>query len=425
MRRRLTVLAAGLAVAAGLAAPAPAADFRPLGAYVESLPDGGKRPGASVLVLRNGRELFYAQAGMADLEAGRPIRRDTLFRVYSMTKPVTAAAVMILVDEGKLRLDDPVTNYIPEFRELRVFKGMDGDRMLTDPAGPMTVENLLTHTAGFSYAFQSGPVASLYKKTPLAGDVWRFDPAFKGGDAFARTLAGLPLVAQPGERWHYSMALDVAALVVQRASGVAFETFARDRIFRPLGMDDTGFSVPPEKAHRLASLYQVSLKGGLQKTDDGATSPLLHPLGGFSGGAGLVSTIDDYARFARMLADGGTGNGRRILSRPAVAAMMTNHLTPAQLGEMKATAAFGLGGQGEGLGFGYGGAVVTSTAALGGLGSVGEYAWGGAASTTFWIDPMQKVIVIFMTQVIPPMDRIRDHLRERTYTALSAPHPRK
>lgn len=415
------MLAAGLALAAALAAPAQAADFRPLGAYVETLPEGGQRPGANVLVLRNGREVFYAQAGMADLEARRPIGRDTLFRVYSMTKPVTAAAVMILVDEGKLRLDDPVTRYIPEFRELRVFKGMDGDRMLTEPVGPMTVENLLTHTAGFSYAFQAGPVASLYKKTPLAGDVWRFDPAFKGGDAFARTLASLPLVAQPGERWHYSMALDVAALVVQRASGVAFETFARNRIFRPLGMDDTGFSVAPEKAHRLASLYQVSLKGGLQKTDDGATSPLRHPLGGFSGGAGLVSTIDDYARFARMLADGGAGNGRRILSRKAVAAMMTNHLAPAQLGEMKATAAFGLGGQGDGLGFGYGGAVVTSTAGLGGLGSVGEYAWGGAASTTFWIDPTQKVIVIFMTQVIPPMDQIRDHLRRLIYTALAAP----
>lgn len=420
MRRLLTLAAVGATLAAAAALPARAADFRPLGAYIESLPDGGKRPGASVLVLKHGREAYYAQAGMADLEAGRPVRRDTLFRVYSMTKPVTTAAVMILVDEGRLRLDDPVTKYIPEFRDLRVFKGMDGDRMLTEPAGPMTVENLLTHTAGFSYAFQSGPVASLYKKTPLAGDVWRFDPAFKGGDGFARTLAGLPLVAQPGDHWHYSMALDVAALVVQRASGVPFESFARDRIFRPLAMEDTGFSVAPAKAGRLASLYQVSLKGGLQKTDDGATSPLLNPLGGFSGGGGLVSTIDDYARFARMLADGGVGNGHRILSRKAVTAMMTNHLAPAQLGEMKATAAFGLGGQGDGLGFGYGGAVVTSTAGLGGVGSVGEYAWGGAASTTFWIDPKQKIIAIFMTQIIPPMDHVRDRLRELTYAALAA-----
>lgn len=421
MRWLLTVLAAGMTLAAALALPARAADFRPLGAYIESLPDGGRRPGASVLVLKDGREAFYAQAGMGDIEAGRPVRRDTLFRVYSMTKPVTTAAVMILVDEGKLRLDDPVTKYIPEFKALRVYKGMDGDRILTEPAGPMTVENLLTHTAGFSYPFQANPVAALYKKTPLAGDAWRFDPAFKGGDGFARTMAALPLVAQPGDHWHYSMALDVAALVVQRASGVPFETFTHDRIFQPLGMKDTGFSVAPENAGRLASLYQLSLKGGLQKTDDGPTSPLLHPLGGFSGGGGLISSIDDYARFARMLADGGAGNGHRILSRRAVTAMMTNHLTPAQLGEMKATAAFGLGGQGDGLGFGYGGAVVTSTAGLGGVGSVGEYAWGGAASTTFWIDPKQKVIVVFMTQVIPPMDHIRDRLRELTYKALATP----
>ncbi|WP_374345311.1 serine hydrolase domain-containing protein [Phenylobacterium sp.] len=424
MRRALTSVAAGLALAA-VALPALAADFRPLAAYLDDLVSSGKYPGASVLVLKDGREAYYAQAGMEDREAARPLRRDTIFRIYSMTKPVTTAAVMILVDEGKLRLDDPVTRYIPEFAHLRVYKGMDGDKVLTEPAGPMTIEQLLTHTAGFSYIFQPNPVGALYKKTPLAGDAWRFDPAFKGGDALARTLADLPLVGQPGDHWHYSMSLDVAALVVQRASGMSFEDFTRTRIFAPLGMRDSGFSVPADKGERLASLYARIPGGGLQKTEDGRKSPLLRPLGGFSGGGGLLSTIDDYARFCRMLADGGVGNGRRILSRKAVSAMTTNHLTKSQLMEMKLTAAFGLGGEGDGLGFGYGGAVVTDTVPLGGVGSVGEYAWGGAASTTFWIDPVQHVTVIFMTQVLPPgPERIRDRLRELTYAALAAPAPK-
>ena len=421
MRRKFGILAAGLVLAATAVLPAGAADFRHLGVYLDGLVAKGRYPGASVLVLKDGREAYYAQAGMADREAARPIRRDTIFRIYSMTKPVTTAAVMILVDEGKLRLDDPVTKYIPEFASLRVYKGADGDRMLTEPASPITIENLLTHTAGFSYAFQPAtPVAALYRKTPLAADAWRFDPAFRSGDALARTLAELPLVGQPGDHWHYSMSLDVAALVVQRASGKSFEDFTRTRIFVPLGMKDSGFSVAPANGPRLASLYTRALDGSLKKSDDGATSELLHPLGGFSGGGGLLSTIDDYARFCRMLADGGVANGHRVLSRNAVAAMMTNHLVSAQLREMKATAAFGLGGEGDGLGFGYGGAVVTDTRPLGGLGSVGEYAWGGAAGTTFWIDPAQGVIVVFMTQVVPPgPERIRDRLRQLTYEALA------
>lgn len=420
MKPVLAAVLAGLAMA--WSSQASASDFRDLGAYVDGLVTSGRYPGASILVLKDGREVFSSQAGMMDLETGQPIRRDTLFRIYSMSKPVTTAAVMILVDEGRLRLDDPVSKHVPEFAHMRVYKGLQDGVIQTEPAREMTVENLLTHTAGFSYGFQPGtPVSALYRKSPLAGDAWRIDPAFAGGGALARALADLPLVGQPGDHWHYSMSLDAAALVVQRASGMPFDAFLQKRVFGPLGMKDTGFSVRPGEGGRLASLYMPGPGGALVRTDRGATSPLLKPLPGFSGGGGLISTIDDYARFSRMLADGGVGNGRRVLSRKSVKAMMTNHLAPAQLGEMKATAAFGLGGEGDGLGFGYGGAVVTDTRPLGGVGSVGEYAWGGAASTTFWIDPVQRVIVIFMTQVVPPgPERIRDRLRELTYGALAS-----
>jgi len=217
----------------------------------------------------------------------------------------------------------------------------------------------------------------MYQKSPLGGDRWRFDPAFAGGDALARTFAGLPLAYQPGERFHYSMSLDVAALVVQRASGVRFSDFLQSRIFTPLGMKDTGFDMPASKGPRLASLYGPGPGGGLKVTDVGATSPLLKPIPGFSGGGGLLSTVDDYATFAEMLQEGGALKGHRILSRKAIKAMMTNHLTPAQLVELTSTAAFGLGGSGDGLGFGYGGSVLTSGKSDKDPGSVGEYAWGG------------------------------------------------
>ncbi|OXE37309.1 MAG: serine hydrolase [Phenylobacterium zucineum] len=330
------------------AAEAPAqARFKAISDYLHQLVDTKRFPGANVLILKDGREVYYAEAGLKDVEANQPIRRDTIFRIYSMSKPVTTAAVMILVDEGKIKLSDPVTKYVPEFANLQVYKGMKDGVVQTEPARPMTVENLLTHTAGLTYGFQlTTPVAAMYQKTGLGGDRWRFDPAFAGGGRLAQTLASLPLAYQPGERFHYSMALDVAALVVQRASGVPFGEFLQNRIFGPLGMTDTGFDMPAAKGPRLASLYGPGPGGGLKVTDVGATSALLKPIPGFSGGGGLLSTVDDYAAFAEMLQEGGTLKGHRILSRSAVQAMMTNHLTPAQLVELKTTAGFGLGAQG-------------------------------------------------------------------------------
>ena len=410
----------GAPIAAHAADAISRPDFKPVGDYLQQLVDTGKFPGANVLILKDGKEVYYSQAGMMDVEAKQAVRRDTIFRIYSMSKPVTTTAVMILVDEGKLKLSDPVSKYVPEFANLQVYKGMKDGVMQTVPARPMTVENLLTHTAGLTYGFQmTTPVSAMYQKAGLGGDRWRFDPAFAGGGRLVQTMASLPLAYQPGDRFHYSMALDVAALVVQRASGVPFAEFLQNRIFGPLGMKDSGFSMPASKGPRLASLYGPGPGGGLRVTDVGATSPLLKPIPGFSGGGGLLSTVDDYATFAEMLQEGGALKGHRILSRRALKAMMTNHLTPAQLVELKSTAGFGLGGSGDGLGFGYGGSVLTDGKSDKDPGSVGEYAWGGAASTTFWVDPVKHVVVVFMTQVVPPgRALVRDDLRNLTYQAL-------
>jgi CubicO group peptidase (beta-lactamase class C family) len=392
-------------------------DFTGVGQLLRDLVAGGTLPGASVLVRRDGAEAYYAEAGFQDVERREPVKRDTIFRIYSMTKPVTAAAVMVLCDAGKVALDDPVARHVPELASLSVLVRREGDRTVTTPARQATVRDLLTHTAGYSYWFQPGsPVADLYDAELGAGrfERWRFDPALGGLDGLAKHLARIPLVSQPGERWHYSMSLEVAGLVVERASGQRLDAFMRSRLFEPLGMRDTGFSVPSVKASRVASLYGPSGAGQLELVERGRDSVLLGPVPGLSGGGGLMSTIDDYARFADLLLNGGGG----VLSRASVTAMMTEQLRPDQLAELPELAAFGLGGSGDGLGFGLGGAVVRAPSASGVPTVEGEYSWGGAASTTFWVDPRNRLSVVFMTQVVPPSPAMLwDKLHAAIYAA--------
>jgi CubicO group peptidase (beta-lactamase class C family) len=381
------------------------AAYASVGRLLDQLVASKTLPGASILILQGGRETYYNQAGMRDLGASAPVQRDTIFRIFSMTKPVTAAAVMVLVDDGDLRLDDPVVSYIPEFSNLRVYVGHSGEELVTAPAGPMRIRDLLTHTAGFSYWFQSNsPVAALYDTSVGAGryEAWRFDRSRGGLAGLARSLSGVPLVNQPGDRWHYSMSLEVAGIVIERVAGESLDRFMTRRLFDPLRMSDTGFSVPATNAHRLASLYGPNPAGGLDLLESGGDSPLLGAVPGLSGGGGLMSTIDDYARFAEMLRNGGELDGRRVLSSEAVSRMMTNQLEPGQLAELPELAAFGLGGSGDGLGFGLGGAVVVAPTTSGVPTSLGEYSWGGAASTTFWVDPVRQLVVVFMTQLLPP-----------------------
>jgi len=388
-------------------------------ALLDSLVARGVVVGASALLQEAGAAPFYHAAGQRDREAGEPVARDTIFRIFSMTKPVTAAAVMVLVDDGRVRLDDEVRTFIPEFEGLGVYAGGTGQAIQTTRAGPMTVRDLLTHTAGFSYWFQPGsPVTALYEEALGAGrfEPWRFDPAAGGLNGLAKALARVPLVSPPGARWHYSMALEVAGIVVERASGQTLDAFMASRIFEPLGMVDTGFSVAPEKASRLASLYGPAAGGGLELLERGRDSVLLRPVPGLSGGGGLTSTIDDYGRFAEMLRRGGALDGARVLSDGAVAAMMTSQLRPDQLAELPQLAAFGLGGSGDGLGFGLGGAVVVAPSKSGVPTKTGEYSWGGAASTTFWVDRASGLSVVFMTQVLPPSpEMLWDKLHAAVY----------
>lgn len=360
--------------------------FGEVAALLDGLVASHVLPGASVLVQRAGEEVFSYTCGLKSLEDGTPVRRDTLFRLFSMTKPVTAAAAMILVDDGALRLEDLVTDRIPEFGGLGVHVGEDGGGVRTEPARPMTLRHLLTHTAGFSYWFYPHePVGELYAADPAIGpgETFRFDPAVGGLDGLARALGRLPLVSQPGERWHYSMSIDVAGIVISRAAGQPLEHVLQMRLFEPLGMTDTAFSVAPGRADRLASLYTSSADGGVQLIEGGADSPLLRDVPGAAGGGGLVSTLDDYGRFAEMLRRGGELDGRRVLSEASVRAMTTNQLAPEQLAELPALAGLGLGGAGDGLGFGLGGAVVLDPPANGVPVFRGEYSWGGGASTTF------------------------------------------
>ena len=378
-------------------------------------------PGASVLILGGGEELFFHAVGWQDIDQGKALRRDTLFRIYSMTKPVTAAAVMLLADDGALDLGDPISKYIPELASLKVDESGSAAKSRKACANPIAVKDLLTHTAGFTYWFQENePVAPLYDEKLGAGrhELWRFVPEMGGLDGLARNLADVPLVSQPGMRWHYSMALEVAGIVIERVSGQKLDVFMHERLFKPLGMDDTAFTVPADKAGRLASLYGPLPDGGIELLESGNRSPLLRPVPGLSGGGGLVSTIDDYARFAELLRRGGEWDGRQILSKRAETSMMTNHLVPEQLAELPILAAFGLGGSGEGLGFGLGGAVVEDPARIATPAHRGEYSWGGAASTTFWVDPANGLSVVFMTQLIPPSaEMLRDKLHSAIYRA--------
>jgi len=399
-------------------------DYRGVGALLDQFVAGRTLAGASVLVLHDGREDYYHGAGLQDLASATPIRRDTIFRIYSMTKPVTAAAVMVLVDEGRVALTDRLSKHVPEFSDLRVYMGRSGDEIETEAARPVTIRDLLTHTAGFSYWFQeTSPVAGLYATDIGSGrfEPWRFDPQYGGLDGLAASLSRVPLVSQPGERWHYSMGLEVAGMVVERASGQRLDAFMKARLFAPLGMKDTGFEVAPADAGRLASLYEPDPQGGLRLVESGAESALLRPVSGLAGGGGLVSTIDDYGRFAQMLLNGGELGGRRVLSHDAVRQMVTNQLEPKQLAELPHLAAFGLGGTGDGLGFGLGGAVVVTPPANGVPAVPGEYSWGGAASTTFWVDPVNRLAVVFMTQLIPPStEMLRDQLHAAIYQAPAA-----
>ena len=380
---------------------------RQLDGYV----DAGKLPGVLCLVSRGGEEAFFHAYGLRDVERGHAIERDTVVRFYSMTKPIASVALMMLYEEGRFQLDDPVSRAIPAWRDLAVFDGGDAERYaVKPPEAPLTIKHLLTHTSGFTYGFAGEhPVDALYRKADLTGGTLA---------QMVERLAALPLKFSPGTRWNYGVSTDVCGHLVEHFSGMALDRFVAERIAGPLGMRDSGFAVPAEAAERFAACYQHKAPGAYQLQDDPETSRYLSPPTFLSGGGGMVGTIDDYHRFAKMLLNKGELDGARLLGRKTVDYMAANHLPGGRDLAAMGQPVFSETPY-EGIGFGLGFSVVVSPTAANVLDSVGEFAWGGAASTYFWVDPVEEVIAVFLTQLLPSSTYpIRRELKTLVYQAL-------
>lgn len=375
-----------------------------------------KISGCQVLVKRRGVAAFSAAMGQMDLARQKPMAADTIFRIYSMTKPITSIALMMLFEEGRFQLTDPVFKFIPSWRSHRVWVEGDGDAMITKtPASPLTIQHLLCHTAGLTYGgFLPGlelPVDAAYGAAGISRN---------GGytlEAFAEKLANVPLLYDPGTRWSYSMATDVCGYLVQMISGQPFETFLRERLFEPLEMPDTGFTVPDDKLHRFAACYERGPEKALRLQDDPETSRYRTAPKAPSGAGGLVSTMSDYSHFCDMLIQRGSFKGKQLISPTTLALMTRNHLGQSSLAEMA------VGGFSEttnnGVGFGLGFASTVDAAASGTVGE-GDFYWGGLASTLFWVDPIEDLYAIFMTQLIPSsIFNFRGQIKNIVYGSLS------
>ncbi len=387
-------------------------------------------PGTLTQIWRRGELVHTGMTGHMDLERGKKMREDAIFRIYSMTKPITAVALMMLVEEGKLGLDDAVYIHIPQFKNLRVYaSGVPS--LTTNTAGqfmtlpckrPMKVVDLVTHTSGLTYGFMWRTGVDAAYRHERIGD---FNTP-GGLEGFIEQLAKLPLDFSPGDHWNYSVAIDVMGYLVQKLSGMTFGEFLRTRLFEPLGMVDTAFSVPASKMDRFTTCYMPKqgggLTGGLKVQDDPAKTTYAEPPKLESGGGGLVSTISDYMRFCRMMLNGGTLDGVQILS-PKTVQMFSLNLLPD--GKLLTDIVAGAGLFSEagynGIGFSIGCGVTMDPAKTLVPGSPGEYFWGGAASTAFWIDPKEDLTVVFMTQVMGTDARLglRRDLRTLVYSAMT------
>ncbi|CAN5789829.1 serine hydrolase domain-containing protein [soil metagenome] len=362
-------------------------------AWLQGLVDKGVAAGYVTLTARHGHVAHTSTIGMKDIAKGEPMSADTMFRIFSMTKPVTAVAMMILHDQCLWSPDDPIEKHLPAFAGAKVFGGMgeDGKPILIPADHPPTLRELLTHTAGLTYGREPmGGLEKLYE----AADVWRSADLAEMG----AKLGSLPLAYQPGSKWVYSLAMDVQGAIIEKLSGQTLPAFMQEKIFGPLGMVDTAFHTPPEKKGRLATLYRTSKSRGLVALEG---NPLLRdydtPPALASGGGGLVSTAGDYARFAQMLANGGAFAGQRIVSQGAVKQMMTNQLSDEML---EARHGVGLQQIRPGFGFGYNGVVFTDPAKAGVPAGLGTYHWDGAAGTWFWVDPTNDLIFVGMVQLL-------------------------
>jgi CubicO group peptidase (beta-lactamase class C family) len=389
--------------------------------------DGGYLPGILTYVYRKGQLAHTGLAGRMDIERGKAMREDAIFRIYSMSKPITAVALMMLVEEGLLGLDDTVETHIPAWQELGVYASgtptlladAPPSFMTTPPLRPMKVVDLATHTSGLTYGFtMRTAVDAAYRRTKVV------DRQTEGGlQGMIDQLAKIPLDFSPGTAWNYSVAIDVLGYLVEKLSGMSFGEFLRTRLFEPLGMHDTAFYVPGDKTDRFTSCYQPEPGGhGLKLQDDARESSVYaQPPKLESGGGGLVSTAHDYLRFCRMMLNGGTLDGVQILSPKTVALFSLNFLPDnREVADMAFPGMFSESGY-AGVGFSLGCGVNIDVAKTRLPGSLGEYFWGGAAATAFWIDPREELTVVFMTQVMgsPVRLTLRRDLRTLVYTALT------
>ena len=372
-----------------------------IGAAVERSIDEKRIAGAVTLVARRGHIAWFKAQGMLDREAGKPMEPDALFRICSMSKPITSLAAMMLYEEGRFLLDDPVSKYIPEFKNPKVLVKPPSGQPYTIPASrEITIRNLMTHTSGLTYHW-NGDVGQMYKDANVAHGLLQYDGMI--GDSVKR-LAGMPLLFNPGDRFEYSLGVDVLGYLVEVLSGKPLDEFFRTRIFEPLGMKDTYFYPPEDKVNRLATAYTWYPEKGLSRFPDAPISegaftytadyPYRGPKKLFAGGAGLCSTAMDYARFCQMMLDGGKAGGARLISRKTVELMTSD-----RLGKIGPDQAFGLG-------FGVDGV----KAPLAELGSPGQYNWGGFFYTAFVVDPKEQMITIFMAQLHPTGDLTLDRL---------------
>lgn len=360
--------------------------------------DNGRIPCALTMIAREGKLVHFEKFGMQDIAAAKPVDYNTIFRIYSMTKPITSIAVMMLYEEGHFQLNTPVAEFVPAFKDMKVYTE-DGSAIV-DAEREVTIKHLLTHTAGLIYESdrENHPIDQRYEEADLYG-----------GDLanMVNKLGSIPLLHQPGDAWKYGMSTDILGYLVGIVSGMPFETFLKTRIFDPLGMNDTGFSVPVKNADRYSKVYEFGEDGELQAIEKvhAATGPLtfFH-----SGGGGLQSTAPDYLRFCQMVLNGGELDGVRLLGRKTVELITMDHISNRWQPNQR-----------TGSGFGLGFAVVTDVAETHTLGSLGTCGWGGMASTTFWIDPVEALIGVFMTQLVGADSPFHAQFRTLTYQALT------
>ncbi len=399
--------------------------------------DEGKIPNISILIKQDNKEILRHVYGHADIATKKKADKDTVYRIYSMSKPVTGVAIMQLIENGDLRLNDKVSKFIPGFKKTKVIN-LDYQDYVVKPKREVTIRDLLTHTSGLTYSWAGeGPVHQIYRKNNIRpyffGTLDAELNKFPGNTCqFAAAAAAAPLLHNPGEKWSYGINMDVLGCVVEVVSGMSFADYLEKNIFKPLGMKSTGFSVKPNEKNSFTSLYtsgiysrdgeivgplgadyyDVEFSKSLRSIDSHDKSPYLDSSSKlYDGGSGLVSTIDDYSVFSEMLLNGGELNGVRVLSNASVDLMSRNHLDMSEI-----LSDFGLSGMGFGLTLG----VVEDAGLAGAYSSDGEYFWGGAASTVFWIDPKENITAVLMTQFMPS-DKypLREDLRALLYSSIS------